>query len=460
VSSGESFKTFIAIYHGVKPALRKAEAFATRHDERFTSALTGLSHRFGLDKEESSWLKPWSAFLIFFALLLTRSWHWIAHPQFYIEDGPEFYGIAFNAKGHELGTLFQIYMGYYHLIPRLISVAASEFPPSQGPLLMELSALAIQALAGSVFLSSRLKEQMPSIGVRALCGLLVIGFPYSNELFGNVAHSQWYLALFATILLCARPGDSILSRVCDFIAIGLIGLTGPFSLILAPLAWLVAKRDRHRLMLASLLSAEATFTVISIFTHPRFGAHGNPRLSLFERMLSNQVVIGATLGFNRAVEVPYEPFQNLPELVYSVFCVIVLGFGIWKGRTWVRGIAAIGLFTLLTSLYSGSNWRMLGSGGVGERYFLYLGLLYVVSCGLISQQSRLASVRWGFRAILLATCFGVAWNWVYAPPFPQFEYGPQIAAFSSLRPGEQLQIQMPIDRKSPTSHWTVSLTKP
>lgn len=469
VSGSHPFRTFIAAYNWLRvsgyPWLRQVGPSVERQslawEKRFVPQAEALWTRCGLDRRTIRGVAPWGAFLVFFLLLLTRSWHWIVNPQFYIEDGVEFYGVEFNSLdlAHKLQTLPRIYMGYYHLTPRLLSIVASSLPLRYGPLAMELQALAVQALAGAFFLSSRLERQIPSIGMRLLCGLLVIGYPYSNELFANVAHSQWYLALLGATILCADPGKGRISRFGDYLLILLIAFTGPFSLVLAPLAWAVGWKDPHRRVLAVILTVAAGITAWSIFTHPRLGVHGRPRLSLFYRMLSNQVVIGSTLGLKEVNASEYIAIFNWPEFFYAAFCIGVVSFAIWRGSAWIRGLAAIGIFTVATALYSGSNWNLLGAAGVGERYFFFVGLLFLIGCAMASLAASRATYRWGFRALLLGTAFGVVWNWVYAAPFHDFDYPPQIAAFDQVPPGGHLDVKFPIDRKSTVYSWVVSLSK-
>ena len=113
----------------------------------------------------------------------------------------------------------------------------------------------------------------------------------------------------------------------------------------------------------------------------------------------------------------------------------------------------------MTSLISKASWNLLGCPGVGERYFLYLDIVFVYGLFAISQQARSALIRWGFRGLLVILAVAVTQEWVYDPPFAKFNFAPQIAGYESLRPGDSQLIQTPIDRKSATAYWTITIPK-
>src|SRR5471030_2288243 len=153
---------------------------------------------------------PLLAFLLFFGLISSRAIHWLSNPQFFIEDGPEFYGPAFN---NGLTTLTREYASYFHAVHRILALIATAFPLRYGPLVMELLALSVQSATAAFILSKRLANQIPSANVRFSIGFFLIAHPYSDELFGNVAHCQWYLAIISMAIVFAEPCKLFVFRI-------------------------------------------------------------------------------------------------------------------------------------------------------------------------------------------------------------------------------------------------------
>lgn len=68
-------------------------------------------------------------FVVAFLLLLTRGFHLLDRPDFYIEDGREFFQ---NAHNLGFSSLLRVYPGYLHLFPRIASRIADAFPLKDG----------------------------------------------------------------------------------------------------------------------------------------------------------------------------------------------------------------------------------------------------------------------------------------------------------------------------------------
>jgi hypothetical protein len=61
--------------------------------------------------------------------------------------------------------------------------------------------------------------------------------------------------------------------------------------------------------------------------------------------------------------------------------------------------------------------------------------------------------------LLLIMAVAVVQEWVYDPPFSKFDFAPQIAGYDRLRAGETKEVRTPIDRKSASAYWTISIPK-
>ena len=396
------------------------------------------------------------AFLLFFVLVSSRAIHWLTNPQFYIEDGQEFYLSALNQG---LQSISREYASYYHVVPRLLSLLAVAFPLRYGPLILELAALAVQASVSAFLLSRRMAKQLPSKLVRFGLAFFVIANPNSTELFANVSHSQWYLGILSLAILFSEPGRRATSSLGDGAILLLNGLTGPFAPVMAIFGALRLKQLRSRWFVLAVSAVTAVVTAISMIQHPRSGIHEDASATHFFRILTNQILYGVLRGFHYAYHTVSDPAFNAREFGCATFGVAVILVGLWKAPPFLRALGWLGLYCLVTSLISKASWNLLGCPGVGERYFLYLDIVFVYGLFAISQQARSALIRWGFRGLLVILAVAVTQEWVYDPPFAKFNFAPQIAGYESLRPGDSQLIQTPIDRKSATAYWTITIPK-
>ena len=415
------------------------------------SALRGMNRALRL--LESRFLL---AFLFFLLLVSSRALHWLVNPQFYIEDGQEFYLSAFNQGMH---SILREYASYYHVVPRLLSLAAVGFPVRYGPLLLEVAALCVQAAVSAFLLSRQMSKQLPSKLVRFGLAFFVIADPNSTELFANVSHSQWYLGILSLAILYSEPGRRALSRFGEGAVLVLIGLTGPFAPILAIFSWSRFKQLRSRWLVLAVTTLTAVVTAASMLQHPRDGINEDASATHLFRILTNQILYGTLRGFHYTYHTISVPTFDIREFGCAIFTIAVIVGGLWKAPPYLRALCGLGLYCLVTSLISKSSWNLLGCPGVGERYFLYLDMVFAYSLFAISHQARSALIRWGFRGLIAIFAVAILQEWFYDPPFAKFNFGPQIASYETLRPGQQMEVMTPIDRKSDSTYWTISIPK-
>ena len=86
----------------------------------------------------------------------------------------------------------------------------------------------------------------PSQPARVLFALIYLLLPDSAEVYANLTNVQWHLAFFAFIVLASTPPPGWRGAALDAAVLLLSGLSGPFSLFLAPVAVLRAWHDRNR----------------------------------------------------------------------------------------------------------------------------------------------------------------------------------------------------------------------
>lgn len=198
----------------------------------------------------------WSLVVLMPLVLFLRRPEAFLNPQFWAEDSRIFYCHALD-KGAR--AVVMGYAGYHHLIPRLIAWCSLAVDPVYAPAVFVYSAVAITVVVGVLMLSARL----PLPGKWALA-LAIVLVPNAGEVFQNPTNLQWILAL--ALLATTLKQDPV--RVADWVTDGavllLAGLTGPFALLIVPLAvlrWAVRRSWQSFIILGLTLATSACHLV-------------------------------------------------------------------------------------------------------------------------------------------------------------------------------------------------------
>jgi hypothetical protein len=282
----------------------------------------------------------------------------------------------------------------------------------------------IDILPAVFLLSHRFQAVIPSFRVRALLALVSIALPDTFELNGNLANTQWHLALLAFLVLVSAPPTRAGWRIVDFGALLLSGLTGVFCLPLAPLAaWLwLRQRSTWRLVATMLLAACALVQGTLLLTHfgQRAGARLQPSLPALLHIL-DRVLLAPLLSSRGYIHLAASPLWwgiALPLVVGLMGAAAIIyacGRGPLELRLLLLFIAAVLVMTLISPV--AETWPSLGSGRTGMRY-LYLPMLGWV-CVLVWLASRadwsvVRMVAIGLLAVGLLV--GVTADWRYRAP--------------------------------------------
>ena len=223
----------------------------------------------------------WTAvvFSAAFILLASHRPDVLTNPQPYVEDGKIFIAGAYNDG---LRCLFHPYAGYLHTFQRIVSLIAVNISILHAPLIMNTVALAVQAgTCAFIATSGRLAGQFPSKASRFVAAALVVAFPYSPELLGMLTDVQWTFPILSLAIICAKPPASSVRSALDYIGIVILSLTGPFSIMLAPIALLRARSSMHHTILALLVSLGAVVQFAVVHMTQRNGKPCGLAYSLF-----------------------------------------------------------------------------------------------------------------------------------------------------------------------------------
>ena len=210
------------------------------------------------------------AFLLSVIIIIFRKPDAILNAQFWAEDGVIWFADAYNNGG--LASLLHPQNGYFQSISRLTAWFSLFVPLQYSPLLFNIVAIAIKALPVAFLWSDRFTRIVPSDKARFIIGASYLLLPTIGEVHSNITNSHWHLALYAFMIITARFPKSIPGKIHDIFFLILSGLSGPFSVLLSPIAliygWLKRKSlpSFYYIYLLIILSSASIQTASVIFT--------------------------------------------------------------------------------------------------------------------------------------------------------------------------------------------------
>jgi len=248
---------------------------------------------------------------------------WALHtPQLYAEDA-----CIFLVQQEQFGfrAVLEPYMGYLHTLPRLIAWFAATFAdPAWWPAIYNGTAFAL-----TVALFFRIASPRFDVPGKPVLLLAFAFSAHTGEVPINVTNLQWISAFFLVIQPLLSTPTGVVARVVDFIIVLLVGLTGPFSVILAPVYLWAWWRDRRLATLLPLLLVAACAAVQLAFIvrgGPPSAAPDEPFHPLpFLSVIGSRLFVWSFFG--PAVLAP------LSHLVRAVVAVAaLLGLAFWALR--------------------------------------------------------------------------------------------------------------------------------
>ncbi|HEY6989186.1 MAG TPA: hypothetical protein VH369_12415, partial [Bryobacteraceae bacterium] len=394
-------------------------------------------------------------FVVAMGAIVSRRPDAIFNPQFFGEDGPVWYGQAY-AFGW-LTALTGQYAGYLQTLPRLAASIALLVPLQFAPLVMNLIGIVIHVLPVTVLLSSRCVNWAP-LSTRALMAAAYIALPNTAELNSSITNSQWHLALLASMLVLASVTADPKWRIFDIASILLSGLTGPFCILLLPVAivyWWV-RRERWRLVAVAILTVTSIAQAATIFlnsaaTRPKVGLGATPEL--FTRLLAGQVYMGAVLGHHGS------PTHTNLALLASVavlgtavlvYCFIKAGLELKLFILFAELVFAASLRSPMVSM-TVPQWQVLRDAA-GIRYFFFPMLAFVWAMIWCVGVNQLVSVRIAAAVGLACMLIGIRRDW-RSPAYTNFHFQEHAREFENAAPGTFMSI--PIYPPG----WTLRITK-
>jgi hypothetical protein len=327
------------------------------------------------------------------AILFLRRPIAFLHPQFFAEDGAVFF---LQAETSPWASVFRPYSGYLHLGLRLVALAASPLDPRWIPLVYFAASIA-------AFLALILALFSPRLGLPRpwILALGIVLVPHSGEVFDNLTNAQWLSGLGLLVLAVARDPEGPRGRALDVGFAAVAGLTGVFSIVLAPLfvARAAARRTPDAFWLAAVIVVAALVQDYEINTSGFAPDAAAPAALHVAATFGNRVWLGVLMTPHASDRVPMG-VRSAVGLAGFLLLLLLVSSG-RENRPKRAAMASALLLVFAAAVYKFRG--MLGSldsGYDGDRYFFIpkVCLIWI----LILHIGRASSWRWPARVLLAA----------------------------------------------------------
>jgi hypothetical protein len=298
-----------------------------------------------------------------------------------------------------------------------------------------------------------------------LLSYLYAVMPNVWELHLNLTNAQTHLALLGVLMLMGEAPKSRIGLGGQLATMVLVGLSGPFSLLLTPIAlwqwW--KKKDWLATANAAVISVTALIQAISLFLSmhaTRSAAPLGASIPALARILSGEIVMGSLLGArisSRLMLLPFWKVDWIPCAIALVFLVIIVA-SIRTGPDPFRTFGAFSAMQLAAALItpqvtaSTPQWEAMGFVMTGTRYFL-LPMLAWFCALLVLSQNRHRAFRYVALILLGVASIGIVNDWI-CPRFQLHEEFMQQARIFDRAPAGT-EVAIPIN----PAGWVIHLKK-
>ena len=402
------------------------------------------------------------------ALLVLRRPDAVFHAQFWAEDGVVWYADAYNRGA--LRALLLALDGYLQTLPRLACAIALWAPLGRAPLVTNLIALLIEALPPLFLLSNRMRNLGP-LGLRCGLALLLLFVPDASEVHAAITDAEFHMAVLACLVIIAEVPRSRAGRVFDVVILTLFSLTGPFCVLLFPVALLrtlwprfvrqSTKTERWHGVQLALLAAGGLVQGLTVLTTA--GARLNTTLgasvSKFVKIVAGQIVLPVFLGRN-----PFDPLSSdhgkvILASVLTAAALFAFVYGLARGSLELRCFIIFALLVLTAALAYPTiepvrnQWDPFLVPGQGLRYWYIPKLALMATLVWLLGRQRPVAVRLLAGVLACIMAFALVTHWRY-PALPDFRFESYVRAFEQLPPGATGRFRL-----NPGGPWVMELVK-
>lgn len=375
-------------------------------------------------------------------VLAVRFPDWLLRPRLWAEDGNVFFP---DARTLGLYSLVKPSAGYLHTVPRLIALAGNLVDPVFIPPLYVYGSLLVTLWVVARLFSPRL--DLPN---KPLLALAIVAVPTTGEVFLCPVNIQWILALSLVTTLFMRDPQTRFERAGDYLGLFLVGLTGPFGIVLLPffLVRALVRRTSPSWQLLGILAATSLVQLWEIHLQssvprPEDAIGALHPFNLFAVTLVRVPL--AVLGSHSWVPFVSRPFAAIVGTLFALaLTYLVFRKDEQRKVRVVLMLIALALCALAVARVRDDRWNYR-ENAIGDRYFYIekVLVLWIVATSFCTGQSRAGN--WVVTGLLVASfCISLAPYYEY-PPFkdrhqerPFYPWDPYCGA---LRDGLSVQIR-------------------
>ena len=395
-----------------------------------------------------------AVFVVAFVAMVSRTPDAVFNAQFYIEDGFYWYARAHNVGPmHSLATLHR---GYFVVVQALGGSLANLFPLAWAPLVMALFGIALDILPALFIASSRFAALVPSRALRLFLAFLCVAAPNAWYVMSNTTNAMWYLGLLACLVVLASPPTRASWRVFDLAVVVLSGLSGPFAILLVPVAALKwwFRRERWTLVLLVVTAvaalAQGTSVLLAHEEHMQRGADAMKLVHLFVRRVIYEALFGQVGGM-RIMSHEWGQFwtQGLAIGLAALAGLAMLVYVMLRAPVELRLLVLYAALTFAAVIaWPGMPqgdalwWDLLLPASNGNRYFLLPVLAFLFTCAWLATSKAIPAGAAGMFLLALALVVGVRLNW-REPPHPNFEFQAAVRKYQAAPIGANVLILTP-----------------
>lgn len=395
---------------------------------------------------ESRFFFAWSSAVAFLIIVSRRS-DALLNPQFWAEDGKVWFADAYN-----YGIIYSFLTpvaGYYQTISRLVAVVTQIFPFAYAPLIFNLTAIFAKILIVNFILSQRLSNLIPSIVGRALIAFVYLALPHSHETNANLTNVQWHLALLSFLIIIAPPGKTMLWKIFDVAAISISALSGPFCLLLLPIAAIKwsKTRDNWTIILFLILAVGAIIQISSILTTERpsqqpLGAN----FGLFLKIIGGHLFVSSIVGEGLYTKmISFSLWKDGSAILVNLVGFGLLVYTFIKANLELRLLIIFSVMIVFGGLVSPAvssevpQWTVMWLPFYGIRYWMIPIFCFLISLVFLAENAKASLFRYVSIALLALAPVGIAFDWSY-PKFKELEFQKYAAELENAPVGQEVFI--------------------
>lgn len=416
--------------------------------EEVVAASKSITSTGSISPQKSHWeALPWwgliLAFLFIASAVISRKPELIFKAQFWGDEASWFADAYLNGALH---SILQPQAGYLCVASKLAVLPALHVPLLYAPVVFGLFAAGVHALMAGFLLTTRLAH-VANLQSRILLCILWVILPNAGEI-DSLNNTQWMLAALGVAVLVSSPPKKIVWRIFDLVLIGLISVTGPFCVLLFPIAvaWWIVRRTNWTITLACIFAAGSCVQLVTL-SHALSPCRPREIVNpLLARLSAGQIFLFGTLNGGNIL--PHATI-NTPGVTPLAILVVSIGIGMTvyvflKGPAELKVFIAFAVLVFAASIRRlhcdpGWDWQSMMTVGYAIRYWYIPRLaVFAILVWMLAQQLPMWFRGMTMAAILLIAASAFT-HWRY-PAWPYQDFRRYALAFERAAKGTPVSI--------------------